>query len=173
MPLPTRQWLEVYDLCHTFCTLRESKNQKILWPCENRARFSHGHRFFDSRNVQKRATKSDTSAHCLLPTWTRNNSASWKALRLYNCYNHSPYAPGPQILRRAQLHVLWNSGSQMFMLTVKTLVTTDEIQKKKVESIAISEVQVSVQVHWHQVQCHTRWPRGWREFQHPAGVESM
>ena len=48
----------------------------------------------------------------------------------------------------------------MFMLTVKTLVTTDEIQKKKVESIAISEVQVSVQVHRHQVQCHTRWPRG-------------
>ena len=29
-------------------------------------RFSHGRRFFDSRNVQKRATKSDTSGHCLL-----------------------------------------------------------------------------------------------------------
>ena len=34
-----------------FCTLCE-------W-------FSHGRRFFDSRNVQKRATKSDTSGHCL------------------------------------------------------------------------------------------------------------
>ena len=34
----------------------------------NRTRFSHGRRFFDSRNVQKRATKSDTSGHCLLCT---------------------------------------------------------------------------------------------------------
>ena len=39
-----------------FCTLRESKN---LRPCEN-VRFSHGSRFFDSHNIQKRATKSDT-----------------------------------------------------------------------------------------------------------------
>ena len=31
-------------------------------------RFSHGRRFFDSRNVQKRATKSDTSGHCLKRT---------------------------------------------------------------------------------------------------------
>ena len=31
-------------------------------------RFSHGRRFFDSRNVQKRATKSDSSGPCLLAT---------------------------------------------------------------------------------------------------------
>ena len=72
-----------------FCTLLESKN---LRPCENhttfacdslmavahafRVWFSHGcrfcvwfsqgSRFFDSCNVQKRATKSDTSGHCLV-----------------------------------------------------------------------------------------------------------
>ena len=31
-----------------------------------RVRFSHGRVFFYSCNVQKRATKSDTSAHCLI-----------------------------------------------------------------------------------------------------------
>ena len=46
-----RQWPEVYDLCNTFL---------------KRVRFSHGRVLFDSRNVQKRATKSDTSGHCLL-----------------------------------------------------------------------------------------------------------
>ena len=40
--------------------------------------FSHRHRFFDSRNVQKRATKSDTSGHCLLP------APCWSALRVPN-----------------------------------------------------------------------------------------
>ena len=41
-----------------FCTLRES---------ENTVEFSHVRAsvFSDSRNVQKRATKSDTSGHCL------------------------------------------------------------------------------------------------------------
>ena len=32
---------------------------------KTRVRFSHGRVFFDSRNVQKCATKSDTSGHCL------------------------------------------------------------------------------------------------------------
>ena len=49
-----RQWPELYVLCHTFCTLREK--------C---VRFSHVRVFSDSHNVQKRATKSDTSGHCL------------------------------------------------------------------------------------------------------------
>ena len=31
--------------------------------------FSHGSRYFDSGNVQKRATKSDTSGHCLFLTF--------------------------------------------------------------------------------------------------------
>ena len=53
-----------YMICVTlFCTLRESKN---LRPFENRVRFSHGRRFFGSRSVQTRATKSDASGHCLL-----------------------------------------------------------------------------------------------------------
>ena len=52
-----RQWPEVSDFIASFCTLRESKS---LRPCENRTRFtrfSHGRRFFDSRNVQKCVTQ--------------------------------------------------------------------------------------------------------------------
>ena len=45
-----RQWPEVYDLCHTLL---------------KRVRFAHVRVCFHSRNVQKRATKSDTSGHCL------------------------------------------------------------------------------------------------------------
>ena len=46
-----------------FCTMCELKK---LRPCENSSRFSQSYRFFDSCNVQKRATKSDTSGHCLV-----------------------------------------------------------------------------------------------------------
>ena len=54
-----------YMICVTlFCTLRESENTRT---CENRVRFSHVRVFSDSRNVQKRATKFDTSGHCLSP----------------------------------------------------------------------------------------------------------
>ena len=62
-----RQWPEVYDLCHTFLHVARVRNTR---PCENRTRFSHGRVFSDSRNlnVQKRATKSDTSGHCLPAT---------------------------------------------------------------------------------------------------------
>ena len=52
-PRPARrQWPEVYDLCHTFCTLRESKNPR---PCENSKQFSHSHYsgFFYSLNVRQ------------------------------------------------------------------------------------------------------------------------
>ena len=53
-----------YMICVSlFSTLRESKN---LLPCENHVQFLHGCRFFDSHNEQKRATKSDTSGHCLI-----------------------------------------------------------------------------------------------------------
>ena len=49
-----------YMNCVTFiCMLRESKN---LQPCENHVQLLHGHRFFDSSNVQKHASKSDTLA---------------------------------------------------------------------------------------------------------------
>ena len=48
-----------YMICVTlFCTLREKS-----------VRFSHVRVFSDSRNVQKRATKSDTSGNCLLCTF--------------------------------------------------------------------------------------------------------
>ena len=52
-----------YMICVTlFCTLSKSKN---LLPCKNGMRFLNGSRFFDLHNVQKHATKSDTSGHCL------------------------------------------------------------------------------------------------------------
>ena len=59
--------------------MRES--HAFLFSCENRTRnacdsrmsvrvrFSHVRVLFDSRNVQKRATKSDTSGHCLQAEW--------------------------------------------------------------------------------------------------------
>ena len=47
-----RQWPEVYDLCHTFCTLRETQRVR---------------KHTDMRELHaKRATKSDTSSHCLV-----------------------------------------------------------------------------------------------------------
>ena len=47
-------------ICVTlFCTLRKSELHAF------RVQFSHVRVFSDSRNVQKRATRSDTSGHCL------------------------------------------------------------------------------------------------------------
>ena len=50
----SRQWPEESVFVARFCTLRESQN---LWPCTKRVRFSHGHRFCESRNVQKGVTQ--------------------------------------------------------------------------------------------------------------------
>ena len=52
-----RYMICVTPFCHVPTAMRESR--AIL------VRFSHGRRFFDSLNVQKRATKSNTSGHCL------------------------------------------------------------------------------------------------------------
>ena len=59
-----RQWPKVSDFVARFCTLCKSNNTR---PCENRARmresrakrarFSHGHVLFVSRNVQKSVTQ--------------------------------------------------------------------------------------------------------------------
>ena len=50
MPIDIKQWQEVYDLRHTFRTLRESKS----------LRFSHGRRFFvcDSRMAVRFLTRA-------------------------------------------------------------------------------------------------------------------
>ena len=61
----SRQWPEVYDLCHSCLHVARVKQH---------ARFSHGRVLFDSRNVQKRATKSDTSGHCLCRSTAANAS---------------------------------------------------------------------------------------------------
>ena len=76
-----RQWPEVYDLCHPFLhvalvrkhtamrelhakhtAMRELHAKHTVF---KRVQFSYGSVFSDSCNVQKRATKSDTSGHCL------------------------------------------------------------------------------------------------------------
>ena len=62
-----RQWPEVYDSCHTLlhvAQVRQHTNMRELHvKC---MQFSHIRVFSDSRNVQKRATKSDTWGHCLV-----------------------------------------------------------------------------------------------------------
>ena len=65
-----------YMICVTlFCTLRESKTHgharfarisRAILACPKSVRISHVREFLDSCNMQKRATKSDTSGHCLL-----------------------------------------------------------------------------------------------------------
>ena len=68
-----------YMICFTrFCTCASQnthghariarRTRAILaWPCVKRVRFSHGRVCFCSRNVQKRATKSDISATAYWP----------------------------------------------------------------------------------------------------------
>ena len=51
----SRQWPEVYDLCHTFLHVARVRKHTAM-------RELHA---FDSRNVHKHATKFDTSGHCL------------------------------------------------------------------------------------------------------------
>ena len=74
--MQARQWPEVYDLCYTFLHVARVKKPAAMR--ESLAvglRVSHGRRFFDSRNMQKRAKKSYTSGHCLMQA--RWISALW------------------------------------------------------------------------------------------------
>ena len=76
---------------------------------------------------------------------------------------------------RARLQVLPNSGSQMFMLRVKTLSVRDRHwrnprRRKIIKSTAIWKAHVSVR--W-RAQCHSKWPLCGRRIQHHAGVEPM
>ena len=60
-------------LCHTFLHVARVEKPTAMRELHAIARnsriavgFLHGSRFFDTRNVQKRETKSDTSGHCLV-----------------------------------------------------------------------------------------------------------
>ena len=64
-----------------------SENTAMLESHAFRVRFSHGRMLFDSRNVQKRATKSDTSGHCVRTLanccrihYVRTKRGLWKEL---------------------------------------------------------------------------------------------
>ena len=68
MSLPSRQWPEIYDLCHTIFTLRQSKS---LRPFENCVRFLHGRRLFwlgqRAKTCEKIWYLGYQISHCLLP----------------------------------------------------------------------------------------------------------
>ena len=68
--------------------------------------------------------------------------------------------------------VMHNSGSQMFMLWAKTLSEQDLHWRnpRKNNYRERSNTKSRVSVHW-RAQCHQKWPRGGREFEHPAGIE--
>ena len=87
--LRTRQWPEVYNLCHTFLHVAK------------RVRFSHGRVFSDSRNVQKQATKSDTSGHCLLRTVPLRSTHYWASR--YEFQRHIQQALPDEIVMRDTL----------------------------------------------------------------------
>ena len=50
-----------------------------------RLHFSHVRVFADSRNVQKRATKSDTSGHCLEDRSSRSSDGWWVSYIVDDC----------------------------------------------------------------------------------------
>ena len=60
-------------MCHTFLhveqvkkpTAMQESSEKLHGDARYRVLSSNDSRFFDSRNVPKRATKSDTMGHCL------------------------------------------------------------------------------------------------------------
>ena len=78
--------------------------------------------------------------HCFQMFLTRKNKGQAYivtfALRLYNSYNHT-HVPGQLKWLRAQLQVLQNSGSGMFMLRVKTLLERERelLTKSKKEKL--------------------------------------
>ena len=59
-----QEWSKVYDLCHTFCTLSESKNH---WPCENSTLFVSFLVWPWVFWLVERVRKSDTLGHCSNP----------------------------------------------------------------------------------------------------------
>ena len=95
---------------------------------------------------------------------------------LYHRYNHAD-APGSHMWPSPDSGsgskcVMHNSGSQMFMLWAKTLSEQDLHWRnpRKNNYRERSNTKSRVSVHW-RAQCHQKWPRGGREFEHPAGIE--
>ena len=72
----------------------------------------------------------------------------------------------------ARLQVLQNSGGRMFILRIKTVSTRDchWLNPREKNYRERNNIKVRVSVHW-RAQCHAKWPRGSRKFQHPAGIE--
>ena len=70
-----RQWPEVYDSCHTFLHVaRVRKHTDIRELHAKHVQISHVRVFSDSRNVQKRATKSVPRATAWRPSWAARQS---------------------------------------------------------------------------------------------------
>ena len=87
--------------------------------------------------------------------------------------------PGPASLYEALAGRAWKitdmmqSGDwRMFMLRVKTLSTPDYHWRnpRKQNDRERSNIKARVSVHW-LAQCHAKWLRSGRNFQHQAGIE--
>ena len=112
---------------------------------------------------------------------TKNNCQALSgtfAPSLYRSFNHCPSARPARVAEsspRARLQVLQNSGSRMFLLKVEVLVARDRHWRNlRGKNRKSSNTKARVSVHWRQrrAHCHTKWPRGCREFQHPAGFKT-
>ena len=89
------------------------------------------------------------------------------ALRLYNRYTHCPWARPAHVAesgRWTRLQVLQNSGSQMWMVRVKTLSARDR-HWQNAKKIKRAQQNQSACVSALMALCHTlaKWQRGGRE----------
>ena len=70
-----------------------------------------------------------------------------------------------RVLALARVQVLQNSGSQMVVLRFTPLSSRNCLREH-------SHIKSSRVVHWC-AQCHAKWPRLSRGFQHSSGIEPM
>ena len=97
----------IWFVSHFFVRWASQKTYGHAWIArENRTRFSHGRRLFDSCNVQKRATKSDTSCHCLILTGQK--------LIIVYALHHRAQALDSQICSNADKWLNMYSSSQLY-----------------------------------------------------------
>ena len=91
------------------------------------------------------------------------------ALRLNKSFNHT------RVQASSSQHMLLSPGPVPYSKCWKQGTRLGDChwqnpRKKKYREH--SNIKLSMSVHW-LAQCHTKWPRGCREFQHPAGIETI
>ena len=160
----------VLSLRPLFFTQRPLDDRKIE-PAKGRARlwlvtsFAKSIENFVLHGKKKSLT---TASFFLYFREIRNKWSHWpggqSAPRLYNRYNLH--------MCQARTSGRENSGSQMVVLRFTTLSAWDRHWRnpRKKNYREHSNIKPRVSVHW-QAQCHAKWPRGSREFQHSSGIE--